>query len=202
MKILINFYANVSEHSANSLINYITQQIASQKTENLIDEIVIQVASSGGSSDHGLLIFNYLRQLSIPITTIGMGNVDSAAVMIFCAGKKRIAMKSCRILLHEALTNIQGSFNAVKLHEIAYMNERITHDYSSVIADVTDKDIAEFVEQVREGKVLSSVEAKNFDLVTDISDAPYLSNLDNLQILMINNPPVAGNQVQHNQVSN
>ena len=202
MKILINFYANVSEHSANSLINYITQQIASQKTENSIDEIVIQVASSGGSSDHGLLIFNYLRQLSIPITTLGMGNVDSAAVMIFCAGKKRIAMKSCRILLHEALTTIQGSFNTVKLHEIAYMNERNTHDYSSVIADVTGKDITEVVEQVKEGRVLSSEEAKNFGLVTNISDAPYLSNLDNLQILMINNPSVAGNQVQNNQVSN
>src|SRR3989338_3075502 len=110
MKALINLYAGVSEKTVNDLINFVTQQIAIQTVENPLDEIIIQISSSGGSSDHGLLAYNYLRQLSIKKTVIGMGNVDSAAVMIFCAGDQRLAMQSCRFTLHEALTTIQGIF--------------------------------------------------------------------------------------------
>ena len=189
MKILINFYAGVSEQSVNTLINFITGQIASQKNDNPIDEIIIQISSSGGSSDHGLLAYNYLKQLSIPKTTIGMGNVDSAAVMIFCAGDKRLAMQSCRLILHEALTNIHhGTFNGTKLHEIANLNERITSDYCRVVADISDRDLKLVKKEVSKGHVMSSEEGKEYGIVTDIQDTPYLTDLKNLKIIMINNP--------------
>ena len=188
MKALINFYAGVSEQSVNNLINFITQQIAGQQENNPLDEIIIQISSSGGSSDHGMLAYNYLCQLSIPKTTIGMGNVDSAAVMIFCAGEKRLAMQSCRLTLHEALTRVDGTFNGTKLHEIANLNERITKDYCKVISSVTRKELDTVYEDVQKGHVMSSEESKDYGLITDIQDTPYLTDLNNLQIMMINNP--------------
>jgi ATP-dependent protease ClpP protease subunit len=105
MKLLINFYANVSEGSINDLIKFVTIKLAQQNPEKPIDEIIIQISSSGGSSDHGLLAYNFLKQISIPKTTIGMGNVDSAAVMIFSAGQKRLSATSCRFVLHEVSYN-------------------------------------------------------------------------------------------------
>src|SRR3989338_1039698 len=119
MKALINLYAGVSEKTVNDLINFVTQQIAIQTVENPYDELIIQISSSGGSSDHGLLAYNFLKQIGIKKTTIGMGNVDSAAVMLFCAGDKRIAMPSCRFVLHEARATINGEFNGTKLKEIS-----------------------------------------------------------------------------------
>ena len=135
------------------MINFITQQIvlASKNASNPLDEIIIQISSSGGSSDHGLLAYNYLKELSIPKTTIGMGNVDSAAIMIFAAGDKRLAMPSCRFLLHEALTTIGGTFNGTKLHEIANLNERITKDYCHVVAKVTSKPLKTVEKKVKAG---------------------------------------------------
>ncbi|MFZ2038678.1 MAG: ATP-dependent Clp protease proteolytic subunit [Minisyncoccia bacterium] len=191
MKALINFYAGISEITVNNLINFITQQIATQKPENPLDEIIIQISSSGGSSDHGLLAYNYLKQLGIKKTVIGMGNVDSAAVMIFCAGDQRLAMTGCRFTLHEALTTMQGTFNGVKLHEIGNLNERITDDYCKVISGVTSKKLSAVKKTVRQGHVMSAEEAKKYGLITDIPNKPYLESMQNINIMMINNPPLS-----------
>jgi ATP-dependent Clp protease, protease subunit len=188
MKALVNFYAGVSESSVNTLINFITQQVMIQTPDNPLDEIIIQISSSGGSSDHGMLAYNYLRQVSIKKTTIGMGNVDSAAVMIFAAGDQRIATPSCRFTLHEAITTVGGQFNGTKLHEIANLNERITNDYCKVIAGVTSKKLKEVENKVAQGHVMSSNEAEKYGLVHLIQDKPYLSSMQNLNIMMINNP--------------
>ncbi len=190
MKALINFYTSVTEETANNLINSVTQQIheSNQRKGNPLDEIIIQISSSGGSSDHGLLVYNYLKQLNIQKTTIGMGNVDSAAVMIFSAGNKRLAMSSCRFLLHESLTQIQGIFNSTKLREMAEINERITNNYCEVISSVTEKKLSAVKKDIKNGKVLSSEKAKKYHLVQEIQETPYLESLNNLNIIMINTP--------------
>ena len=205
MKVLINFYASVSEQSVNDLINFITQQIAIslKNKDNPLDEIIIQISSSGGSSDHGLLAYNYLKQLNVKKTTIGMGNVDSAAVMIFLAGDERLAMSSCRFVLHEALTTIEkGVFNDTKLHEIANLNKRITRDYCSVISSVTGKSVKSVQGKVKNGKVMSSNDAIDYGLVLRILNTPYLVTLDGLNILMVNNPSLLGQSGNRSVVEN
>lgn len=195
MKLLINFYANVSEGSINDLIKFITVKLAQQNPEKPIDEIILQISSSGGSSDHGLLAYNFLKQISIPKTTIGMGNVDSAAVMLFCAGEKRFAAPSCRFVLHEAIATLSGQFNPAKLSEMAKLIQRITDDYSEVISKVVNKKKITVDKDVRSGTVLSSTEAKKFGLVTDIIEGAYLTEMRDLDILLVNNP----NQLQIQQ---
>ena len=194
MKMLINFYANVSEQSINELIKFVTIQLAQQNPQNPLDELIIQISSSGGSSDHGLLAYNFLRQVGIRKTAIGMGNVDSAAIMLFCAGDRRIAMPSCRFVLHEARANINGEFNATKLTEMASLIQRITDDYANVVSKVTGKDLKNIRQKIAKGYVLSSDEAKETGLVTELLDKPYLEAMKDLNILLINNPLPANQQ--------
>lgn len=188
MKLLVNFYANVSENSIRDLIMWVSQQLAQQNPQKPFEELIIQISSSGGSSDHGLLAYNFLIQLGIKKTTIGMGNVDSAAILLFCAGDKRIAMPSCRFVLHEARANINGEFDATKLMEMGRIVERITDDYANVVIKVTKQGKESIRDDIRKGAVLSSDEAKNMGLVTDITDEPYLKEMKELAILLVNNP--------------
>src|SRR3989344_7072308 len=188
MKILVNFYANVTEQSVNNLILFVTQQLAQQNPQKVYDELIIQSSSSGGSSDHGLLAYNFLKQISIKKTTIGMGNVDSAAVLIFLAGDKRIAMHSCRFLMHESKATLTGEFTSHKLQEILRMLDRITADYATVISKVITSDESKILSEIKVGKVLSSDEAKAEKLVTEIVEEPYLKDMKDLDILLIQNP--------------
>jgi len=200
MKLLINFYANISEGSVNDLIKFVTFKLSQQTPEKQIDEIIIQISSSGGSSDHGLLAYNFLQQISIPKTTIGMGNVDSAAIMLFCAGQKRLAMPSCRFVLHEAVATLGGQFTATKLDEMARLTQRITDDYSEVVIKITNLEKDKVQSDVKKGSVLSSKEAKNINLVTEILEESYLKEMKDLEILLINNPIMTVNQLPQKKV--
>lgn len=191
MKVLINFYANVSEKTVNDMIMFLTQQIATNWST--IEEIIIQISSSWWSSDHWLLAYNFLKQINIPKTVIWMWNVDSAAVMIFSAWDKRLSMPSCRFLLHEArATMINWDFNSTKLSEIAWMLERITDDYIQVVTNISHLPIKSRKKKIKtivhKWSSLSWEEAKDLWLVTEIIVEPYLQDMTNLAILVINNP--------------
>lgn len=207
MKVLINFYANVSEKTVNDMIMFLTQQIAqsSWNPTNPLDEIIIQISSSWWSSDHGLLAYNFLQQINIPKTIIGMWNVDSAAVMIFSAWNKRLTMPSCRFLLHEARANmLNGDFNSTKLSEIAWMLQRITDDYIQVISNLNPTSDKKWRKRKIKGIVqkwtaLSWEEAKKLWLVTEIIEKPYVQDMNNLSIMVINNPIITAPQQPSNQ---
>ncbi len=169
MKLLINFFIDITELSTNYFINSVSQKISQYGIS--LDEIIIQISSSGGSSDHGLLIYNFLKGLGIKKTTVGMSNVDSAAIMLFCAGEERFAMSSCRFLIHEPVIPLNAQFNSTKLKEISNMLKNITIDYSNVICEITSKKKSEVLKKVRNGTVLSSFDAKTFGLVNkDVKD--------------------------------
>jgi ATP-dependent protease ClpP protease subunit len=195
MKLLINFYANVSEATIRDLIMWVTQQLASQTPEKTIDELIIQISSSGGSSDHGLLAYNFLKQINLKKTTIGMGNVDSASIMLFCAGDKRVTMPSCRFVLHEARATISGEFNSTKMKEMGRLVERITDDYTDVVVKITGKSKEDVRKEIMTGAVLSSDEAMKMGLVTEIIEEPYLKDTKNLAILLVNNPVIINQNI-------
>ncbi len=187
-KLVVNFYANVSEATARDFINWVYQQLAKQNPQDPVDELIIQISSSGGSSDHGMLLYNFLSSLSIKKTTIGMGNVDSAAVMIFAAGNNRISTPSCRFVLHEARATINGEFNSTKLSELANITKRITQDYVNVVANVTGKRKVSIANKVKAGVVLSADEAKRLGLVSEVSASPSFEMGPGMHLFIINNP--------------
>ena len=190
MKILVNFFANVNEVTVNKMINFVTQHIfnaESQKIQMKDLELIIQIASNGGSSDHGLLAYNYLKQLDIKKTTINMSNVDSAAVLIFCAGDERYSTDISRFTLHEAITAVQGSFNSEKIHEIANLNKRITDDYIKVIQKVTGQKINQLSTKIKAGSVIDTQEAIKIKLATKVLNEPYIKTTNGVNALMITN---------------
>lgn len=189
MKILVNFFGDVSEQSVNQMITFVTQNIfAAENQKQQVEELIIQIASNGGSSDHGLLAYNFLRQMNVKKTTINVGNVDSAAALIFCAGDSRLAMQTSRFTLHGAMTTIQGQFSGAKLQEIADLNKRITDDYVKVIADTTKQKKATLQKKIESGYVIDAAESKNIDLVTELLNQPYLTSTNGVNALIINNP--------------
>lgn len=191
MKILVNFYANVMEQTVNSMITNIMQILANQnqqKPELLIDEIIIQISSSWGSSDHWLLAHNFLKQLNIKKTTIWMWSVDSAAVMIFCSWDNRFAMDSCRFVLHEARATIHNELSIAKLIEMWKLLKRITNDYTKVILKTTWKNSKQIKQKITKWAVLSAEESKKIWLLTEIISEPYIKEIKDLHIIHITNP--------------
>ena len=102
-------------------------------------------------------------------------------------------MPSCRFVLHQALMNINGQFDSKKLTELGNMTKRITDDYASVVHKTTNQKKTNVTKKINDGTVLSSNEAQDFGLVTEIISEPYLSEMKDLNILLIQNPQIQPN---------
>jgi ATP-dependent protease ClpP protease subunit len=112
-------------------IIYINGQIGSTPTEKgveLIDIIQqvkaqegalsfrVHINSEGGVVDTGFDIFNYLKSLQLPITTVGSGLVASIATVIFMAGTTRILTSGTQFMIHSPIGGIDGTADEIALY--------------------------------------------------------------------------------------
>lgn len=194
MKLVVQFYADVNEKSTNDLLNWVNEEIFNaRKANDTIEGLFIQIASYGGSADRGILVYNTLRHLGIPITTIGMSNVDSAAISIFCAGNKRFAMRSCRFLIHEASIPIATNLDTANLHEMSEVNQIINTESARIVAKTCAHKSAKMQsirQLMRQSIVWNATIAKKKRLIQDFADTKVFFdvNADQIKMYFISNP--------------
>lgn len=68
------------------------------------EEITLILSSPGGGLGPALAFYEWVRLKNIPLTTIAIGEVSSAAVIVFLAGKKRLATTHTFFCLHKGGT--------------------------------------------------------------------------------------------------
>lgn len=88
----------------------IIQQVKSQSGAT---SFRVHINSEGGVVDTGFDIFNYLKSLQVPITTIGSGLVASIATVIFMAGDSRILTNGTEFMIHSPMGGIDGTADQI-----------------------------------------------------------------------------------------
>ena len=124
-KLNLDLNSNKKEHSYYLLMDDVSQTSirpviewifdANFATEDRPDMLNLMISSPGGDLTAGFALIDVMRGSSIPIRTIGLGQIASAGLMIFIAGKKgeRILTPNTSILSHQFSW---GSFG--KAHEL------------------------------------------------------------------------------------
>ena len=91
------------EETGVELIDVITQ-VKKQPTATSFE---VYINSEGGVVDTGYDIYNYLKSLGLPVTTIGSGMVASIATVIFMAGTKRLVRPNTEFMIHLPMGGIE-----------------------------------------------------------------------------------------------
>ncbi|MHC5211480.1 MAG: ClpP family protease [Planctomycetota bacterium] len=130
--------------------------------------ITVYVNSPGGDADSGFGIFDAMRMISAPVTTVCFGLAASAGVIIFVGGAKgrRFTLPNSRFLIHQPSTYSQGAASDLEITA----NEIIkTRDlYNRILSEetgVTDKQI---LKDANRDFWLSAEEAVKYGLATRI----------------------------------
>lgn len=108
----------------------IIQQVKRQPEATRFD---VYINSEGGLVDVGFDIYNYLRSLGLPITTIGSGMVASIATVIFMAGSRRVVTPNTQFMIHCPMGGIQDATAddmEVYLKELKATENRIIDFYA------------------------------------------------------------------------
>ncbi len=102
----------------------------------------VHINSEGGIMDIGFDIYNYLKSLKKPITTIGSGMVASIATVIFMAGDKRLISNGTEFMIHLPWAYSAGTADELEaLAKEARDYEKKLIDFYKKSLDLTDEAI-------------------------------------------------------------
>jgi len=96
--------------------------------------LLVLIDSYGGDVDEAEKVYNYLRSLSIPVTTAATGQCYSAASIILQAGKQRLVAQNAEVMIHNAWID-SYSGNAKQMRDAAnyldVIDERLSLMYAT-----------------------------------------------------------------------
>ena len=134
------------------IANVIVAQLLFLNSQDPDRDINLYINSPGGQITSGLAIFDTMRMITAPVSTIAVGMAASMGTILLTAGtkSKRYALPNATIHLHQPLGGAQGQASDIEIQakEILRLRERLNdilaqHTGQSVekIAEDTDRDI-------------------------------------------------------------
>jgi len=168
-RVIINFILPIDSNTVNLLLGVVNAQV-----RNGVKKITIVLSSPGGDTTATFAAYNILKNIPAEITTFNAGNIDSAAILIYCAGKHRYSFpRPARFLIHgNALTlgaamPVDYIFLDNQLQQIKSLNQMVVQ----VVTATSNKKQPDVEAAVRGQTILSPEEAKEWGIVQEIKDS-------------------------------
>jgi ATP-dependent protease ClpP protease subunit len=153
--------------------NILRSRIIGALNQDDFGSLTILFSSEGGSTDQSTALYNFLRQLPVPVHMHAMGHIGSVAFPLFLAADKRTAGKEARFFLHEYDWGFTGR---VTLHRIDEAIARLKHDIKlakDIIQSRAPKIPANLIDAISGDAapaIISSDEAKQLEIVSTLGD--------------------------------
>jgi len=96
----------------------ICAQLLSLEADNPDKEVSLYINSPGGVVSSGFAIYDTMRYISCPVSTVCMGFAASMGSFLLMAGDpgRRIALPNSKIVLHQPLGGFQGQASDIQRH--------------------------------------------------------------------------------------
>ena len=164
-----------------NVANLVVAQLLYLDSENH-SPINLYVNCPGGVVYAGFAIYDTMKMVKSPVSTIAVGFSGSMGTVILSAGTKghRYALPHATVHMHPAGGGAKGYTEDVR---IAYMEqERIQNQLFYLIGKHTNHKQEEIEEMFRRDRFMNATEAKDYGLVDEVlGDIDYLIPLKELQ---------------------
>ncbi len=164
---VITIVGDINTQSVGALLSVVNGQVRAG-----IKKIRIVIASGGGDPSAGFAAYNYLRGLTnIEISTFNMGNVDSAAVLLFCAGQNRYSVPGARFVVHgnSLQTGGPAMMDATALQGNLEILKNLNQMVVQVLSATANKEKRPDIENAVRGQIIiSAEEAVKWGLVKEV----------------------------------
>ena len=121
---IVGLFSNVDEEKISEIVTgilYMDELNKAEKEKEKRKDIEFYVSTYGGSSDDMFALYDIMKNVekTTDISTIGVGKVMSAGVLILAAGTngKRKIGKNCRVMIHSIAAGNHG--------ELAHMENEL-----------------------------------------------------------------------------
>jgi ATP-dependent protease ClpP protease subunit len=173
----IRFNAIIKTSTINELLQKIDDAIY-----NKADRINIFIDSGGGYVSEAIRAYNYIQDINnrkdSNICLYNVGTVYSAAVVLFCAGNERIALKNSTFLIHPITITLETPQDTTtityqELEDYIKQIDTSYQRYASIVSKTTQKEEEEIMKDMKSTLQITSQEALKYGakgLVTKLED--------------------------------
>lgn len=145
-------------------------QLLTLEADNPEKEVSLYINSPGGVVSSGFAIYDTMRYISCPVSTVCMGFAASMATFLLMAGDqgRRISLPNTRILLHQPSGGFQGQASDIQRHaeDILKTKRRMIDLY----AQHCGRSIEEVENTLDRDHFMSAEDAKAWGLVDHVYD--------------------------------
>jgi len=150
------------------IANLIIAQMLYLESEDPDKDIFFYLNSPGGLVSSGLAIYDTMRYIKPPVSTVCMGQAASMAAILLSAGEKgkRFALPHARILIHQPLGGFQGQATDIGIQAREIL--RLKEELNRILADLTDQPVEKIEKDTDRDYYMSSLEAKTYGIIDDV----------------------------------
>ena len=156
----------VEDGVANSII----AQLLFLESEDPEKDIHLYINSPGGSVTAGLAIYDTMRYIKSPVSTICVGLAASMAAVLLSSGAKgkRLALPNAEIMIHQPSGGTRGQATDIEIHarNILKTRERLNR----ILAAQTGRDIEDVARDTVRDTFMTAEEALQYGLIDRIID--------------------------------
>ncbi|MDX1615047.1 MAG: ATP-dependent Clp protease proteolytic subunit [Candidatus Promineifilaceae bacterium] len=148
--------------------NTIVAQLLFLSNEDPNKPVRLYINSPGGQVYSGMAIYDTIRQIECPVSTVAVGFTASFGTVLLTAGTKgmRYALPNATIHMHQPLGGAQGQASdiAIQANEIL----RLRKSLNKILSDHTGQPIEKIEEDTDRDIFLTAEEAKDYGLVDEV----------------------------------
>ena len=148
-----------------NVANAIVAQLLYLESETPGKEISLYINSPGGSVTAGLAIYDTMRFIKSPVSTVAIGQAASMGAVLLAAGTKgrRLALPNSRILIHQPIGGVQGQATDILI--TAREIERLKKQINAILAECSGQPASKVSEDCERNKYMTAEEAMAYGLI-------------------------------------
>ena len=155
----------------------ISAQLLFLESENPKKDIAFYINSPGGVVTSGLAIYDTMKYIRPPVSTVCIGQAASMGSLLLAAGEadKRFALPNSRIMIHQPSGGFQGQAADIEIQakEILALRARLNQIY----VDHTGQSLKTIEQAMDRDNYMTSEEAKKFGLIDEVvTQRPTMSD--------------------------
>ena len=155
----------MGEEVKDDMANRICAQLLMLAAEDPKKDIWLYINSPGGSITAGMAIYDTMRYITSPVTTVCMGRAASMGAFLLAAGEPgmRFALPNSQIMIHQPSGGFQGQATDIEIHarEVLRLKERLNR----MLAENTKRPYEDVVKATERDNFLTPEEAKELGII-------------------------------------
>ena len=159
-----------------NVANLIIAQLLFLESEDPEKDVSLYINSPGGVVTSGLAIYDTIRYLRAPVSTICIGQAASMGAVLLAAGArgKRYALPNARIMIHQGSGGFRGNTPDVEIQmrEMLHLTDRLTQ----ILADHTGQTHEKVKRDSERDYYMSAEESKAYGIIDEV----FVGNTESL----------------------